>query len=50
MDLLGIPLQIVAGEKNLSNSNIEVKERITEKSELISIDKIESYLEYKCEF
>ena len=50
MDLLGIPLQIVAGEKNLSNSNIEIKERLTGKSELINIDKIENYLEYKCEF
>ena len=50
MDLLGIPLQIIAGEKNLLNSSIEIKERATGKSELISIDKIESYLEYKCEF
>ena len=50
MDLLGIPLQIVAGEKNLSNSYIEIKERVTGESELISVDKIESYLEYKCEF
>ena len=37
-------------EKNLSNSYIEIKERVTGKSELISVDKIESYLEYKCEF
>ena len=50
MDLLGIPLQIIAGEKNLLNSSIEIKERKTGKTELISIDKVESYLEYKCEF
>ena len=50
MDLLGMPLQIIAGEKNLSNSYIEIKERATAKSELISVDKIENYLEYKCEF
>ena len=50
MDLLGIPLQIIAGEKNLLNSSIEIKERKTGKTELISIDKVESYLEDKCEF
>ena len=50
MDLLGIPLQIVAGEKNLLNSNIEIKERATGKSELINLDKVKEYLEYKCEF
>ena len=50
MDLIGIPLQVIVGEKNLSNSNIEVKHRNTGKSELISLDKIKSYLEEKCEF
>ena len=50
MDLIGIPLQVIIGEKNLSNSNIEVKHRNTGKSELISLDKIKSYLEEKCEF
>ena len=50
MDLIGIPLQFIIGEKNLSNSNIEVKHRNTGKLELINIDNIESYLEKKFEF
>ena len=50
MDLIGIPLQLIIGEKNLSNSNIEVKQRNTGKLELINIDNIENYLEKKCEF
>ena len=50
MDLIGIPLQIIVGEKNLVNSNVEVKHRDTGIIELISIEKIESYLEKNCEF
>ena len=50
MDLIGVPLQIIVGEKNLLNSNIEVKHRNTGKLELISLDKIESYLEKYCEY
>ena len=50
MDLIGIPLQIIVGEKNLLNSNIEVKHRDTGRLELVSIDKIESYIEKYCEF
>ena len=49
MDLMGIPLQIVIGEKNLVNSNIEIKHRNTGKKELINIDKVKSYLEKQCE-
>jgi prolyl-tRNA synthetase len=49
MDLIGVPLQVIIGEKNLFNSNIEVKHRNTGKLELISLDKIESYLEKYCE-
>jgi prolyl-tRNA synthetase len=49
MDLIGVPLQVIIGEKNLLNSNIEVKHRNTGKLELISLDKIESYLEKYCE-
>ena len=45
MDLIGIPLQIIAGEKNISMSNIEIKDRITGNHDIISLDKIEKYLE-----
>ena len=50
MDLIGIPLQIIVGEKNLLNSSVEVKHRNTGKLELISLDKIDSYLEKHCEY
>lgn len=50
MDLIGVPLQVIVGEKNILNSNIEVKHRNTGKLELISLDKIESYLEKYCEY
>ena len=50
MDLIGVPLQVIVGEKNLLNSKIEVKHRNTGKLELISLDKIESYLEKHCEY
>ena len=50
MDLIGIPLQIIIGEKNLSNSNIEVKHRNTGRLELVSLDNIKSYVEKHCEF
>ena len=50
MDLIGIPLQVIVSEKNLLNSYIEVKHRNTGKLELISLDKIESYLEKYCEY
>ncbi len=45
MDLLGIPLQLIAGEKNLSNSNLEIKHRLNGKTELIGVDNLNSYLE-----
>ena len=50
MDLIGIPLQIIAGEKNIAMSNIEIKDRITGNYDIISLDKVEKYLESKCEF
>ena len=50
MDLIGVPLQVIVGEKNLLNSNIEVKHRSTGKLELISIDNIENYLKKYYEY
>ena len=35
-DLLGIPIQIVIGSKNLDNGNVEIKLRKTGESQLIS--------------
>ena len=50
MDLMGIPLQVIIGEKNLLNSNIEIKHRDTGKLELVNLDKIETYLEKHLEY
>ena len=50
MDLIGVPLQVIIGEKNLSNSNIEVKHRNTGETVLISVDNIESYLKKYYEY
>ncbi|MBI3365603.1 MAG: proline--tRNA ligase [Ignavibacteriae bacterium] len=48
-DLLGMPLQLIVGEKNVANGNVEIKERRTGKREVIDIGKaipsIEKYLE-----
>jgi prolyl-tRNA synthetase len=38
-DLIGIPLQVVIGEKNLKNDQIEIKIRQTGVSQKISVDK-----------
>ena len=50
MDLLGIPIQIIAGEKNLKNSHVEVKNRKNETLELIGLDQLNNYLEPYCEY
>ena len=39
-DLLGIPLQIVIGEKNLKNNNIEIKIRKTNERILVNINEL----------
>ena len=48
-DLLGMPLQIIVGEKNVVNGNVEIKERRTGKREIIGIGKavglVEKHLE-----
>ena len=43
-DLIGLPVQLIIGEKNISNNNIEVKDRKSGKISLISKDQIEDYL------
>ena len=44
-DLLGIPLQLIVGEKNLSNGNVEIKERRTGNREIMQIETVISYIE-----
>ncbi len=44
-DLLGIPLQVIVGEKNLAHGNIELKERATGKRDIVEISKVVSYVE-----
>jgi prolyl-tRNA synthetase len=49
-DLIGIPLQLIIGEKNIINNNIEVKDRKSGKIDLVSKDKIEDFLKENYEF
>ncbi len=44
-DLLGMPLQIIVGEKNVIHGNVEIKERHTGKREILEISKAISYVE-----
>ena len=37
-DLIGIPLQVVIGKRNLAEGLIEIKERATSKREKISLE------------
>ncbi len=44
MDLIGIPVQIIVGDKNLKNNNIEIKNRKSGVTKLVSSDLITDYL------
>ncbi len=44
-DLIGIPIQIIVSERNLKKGILEIKDRSTLRTESISIDQIEEYLE-----
>jgi prolyl-tRNA synthetase len=44
-DLLGMPLQVIVGEKNVANGNVEVKHRATGEREIIEIGKLVPYVE-----
>ncbi len=44
-DLLGMPLQIIVGEKNVANGNVEIKDRATGNREIIEIGKVVGYVE-----
>ncbi|MBF97066.1 MAG: Proline--tRNA ligase [Alphaproteobacteria bacterium MarineAlpha9_Bin4] len=49
MDLIGIPIQIIIGEKNIVNNYIEIKDRKSGKVSLVSKDKIEVFLKKEYE-
>ena len=49
-DLLGLPLQIIVGERNLKNDNLEVKNRKTGKIDIINKEKIDKFLFEKYEY
>jgi prolyl-tRNA synthetase len=44
-DLLGMPLQLIVGEKHVSAGNVEFKERRSGKRDVIEIGKVASYVE-----
>ncbi len=39
-DLLGMPLQVIVGERNFKNGQIELKERRTNQRTLVAVDKV----------
>ena len=43
-DLIGLPVQLIIGEKNINDNNVEVKDRKSGKVSLINKDQIEVYL------
>ena len=44
-DLLGMPLQIIVGDKNIGAGKVEIKERRSGKRELVEIGKVVSFVE-----
>ena len=46
-DLIGIPIQIIAGEKNLKEGNIEIKFRRTDERQVIKVDDIVKFIQNK---
>lgn len=44
-DLLGIPIQLIVGEKNVANGNAEIKHRASGEREVIEISKVVHYVE-----
>jgi prolyl-tRNA synthetase len=43
-DLLGMPLQIIGGEKNLASGNIEVKDRRSGNRSIIPLDSVVQFV------
>jgi len=40
MDLIGLPLQVIAGPKSLADGNVEVKHRRTGVREVLSLNEV----------
>ena len=49
-DLIGIPIQIIVGEKNITSNKVEIKDRKTGQLKIISKDMIKEYLKKNYEF
>ncbi len=43
-DLIGIPVQLIVGEKNIADGNVEIKDRESGELNIISKDRIEEFL------
>ena len=39
-DLLGMPLQVVVGERNLKENSVEIKVRRTDEREMVTLDNL----------
>lgn len=44
-DLLGMPLQVIVGEKNVANGKVEIKDRRTGNREIIDIGRVSGHVE-----
>ena len=49
-DLLGIPIQVIVGERNLLNDNIEIKVRDTNKAYVINKEQLKKFIKEFYEF
>ena len=43
-DLLGMPIQVIVGEKNLKDGKVEVKNRKTGEKKIVELDQLNSIL------
>ncbi len=43
-DLLGMPIQVIAGEKNLKDGRVEVKNRKTGEKKIVELNQLNSIL------
>ena len=48
-DLIGIPMRVVISEKSLAGGGVEIKERKSEKSEIISVEELFKTYKANCE-
>ena len=47
MDLIGLPWQVIVGKQSIQSNKVEIKNRASEKVDIISIDQISAYLNSK---